>query len=100
MRSPFVFSLCVLCSSILLAQAPAGKSIDDEAAQAYSQQQWDKSEQLYDALAQSQPENARFWYRYAVSARADKHYEVALHAFNQAKQYGQGQGPAIVRRGL
>jgi hypothetical protein len=97
MRSPSILSLCVLCSSIVLAQAPAGKSIDDEAAQAYSQQQWDKSEQLYGALTQSQPENARFWYRYAVSARADKHYDVALHAFNQAKQYGQGKGlPSFV----
>ena len=56
MRSPSILSLCVLCSSIVLAQAPAGKATDDEAAQAYSQQQWDKSEQLYGALAQSQPD--------------------------------------------
>jgi len=98
MRSSSIFLLCLLSASTAAhPQAPSNKSADSEASQAYSQQQWDKSEQLYGELTQAQPSNARYWYRYAVSARADKHYDVALHAFSEAKQNGQGKGlPAFL----
>jgi tetratricopeptide (TPR) repeat protein len=92
MRSFSILVLSVLCASTAaLAQDP-GKSIDKEAAQAYGQHEWQKSEQLYGGLAQAHPDDAHFWYRYAVSAQADKHYEAALHAFTEAKRTGQGKG--------
>ncbi len=92
MRGVSIFVLSLLSASIAgLAQDP-GKSIDAEAAQAYGQHEWEKSEQLYGRLAQAHPDDAHFWYRYAVSAQADKHYEVALRAFTEAKRTGQGKG--------
>ena len=93
MRKTFLLACCLLYTSIAsLAQAPAAPAVDAEAAQAYSQQQWQKSEQLYSQLAQAHPGDAHFWYRYGVSARAEKHYEAALHAFTEAKRTGQGNG--------
>src|ERR1700756_3846262 len=96
MRIPSIILVCLFsASTATLAQS--GKELDTEASQAYSQQQWDKSEQLYGKLTQADPSNARDWYRYAVSARADQHYDAALHAFDEAKQKGQGKGlPAFL----
>ena len=98
MRYLSTFVLCVICiSTAALAQNPSGKNADAEAAQAYSLQQWDRAEHLYSELTQTQPANARYWYRYAVSARADKHYDIALKAFDEAKKNGQGKGlPAFL----
>src|SRR5271170_2212827 len=96
MRNPSILLLCLL-SATTNTSAQSGKDLDTEASQAYSQQQWPRSEQLYGDLTQTQPANARYWYRYAVSARADKHYDVALHAFGEAKKNGQGKGlPALL----
>jgi tetratricopeptide (TPR) repeat protein len=93
MKCISIFASYLLCASIVSsAQAPATPAIDSEASQAYSQQQWDKSEQLYGQLAQSHPGDAHFWYRLGVSARAEKHYEAAVHAFTEARQTGQGKG--------
>jgi hypothetical protein len=77
---------------LAVAQTPASEGIDSEAAQAYSQHQWDKAEHLYQALAQSHPDDAHFWYRYAVSAQWDKHYEGALRGYAEAKRAGKGKG--------
>jgi hypothetical protein len=92
MRSLSIFALCVLCASTVALAQDDGKSLDAEASQAYTQHEWEKSEQLYGQLAQAHPDDAHFWYRYAVSAQADQHYEAALHGFTEAKRAGQGKG--------
>ena len=95
MRILSITLACLLSASTAFAQS--GKDLDTQASEAYSHQQWDKSEQLYSKLAQADPANARYWYRYGVSARAGQHYEAALHAFDEAKEKGQGKGlPAFV----
>ena len=51
-----------------------------------------EAERQYSELTRQQPENARFWYRLGVSARADKHFNVALEAMQKAKALGAGRG--------
>jgi tetratricopeptide (TPR) repeat protein len=92
--------LLMVCTLLLpihaLPQAqpdPAESSADA----AYQAQKWTDAEQAYAALTKQHPENARFWYRYGVCARADKHYDVALEAMQKAKSLGGGHGlPAFV----
>jgi len=91
-----ILALLAACGSLPgLAQTPPPAAIDDQASQAYAHQQWDKSEQLYAELTKSNPDNARYWYRYAVSAQATKHYPVALEAFAEAKKRAGNGLPAF-----
>lgn len=71
------------------AQSPASPEAADSA---YTSQKWPEAEQQYSALTEQQPENARFWYRLGVSARADKHLDLALEAMQKAKALGAGRG--------
>jgi hypothetical protein len=92
MRLSILFSCLLIASTAGVTQVSPDSKLDAEASQAYAGQQWGKSEELYRRLVQSQPTNARYWYRFAFSARADKHYDIALHAFGEAKRIGQGKG--------
>ena len=99
MRLRFALALVSLLIPIgALAQAPAWPDAAAEAAdKAYSSQKWAEAEQQYAGLAKQQPENARFWYRLGVSARANKHYDVSLEALQKAKSLGAGRGlPAFL----
>ena len=80
-----------ILSVSLLAQSPASP---DSADKAYSSQNWPEAERQYSSLAKQQPDNARFWYRLSVSARADKHFDAALEAMQKAKALGAGRGHA------
>ncbi|WP_162601737.1 tetratricopeptide repeat protein [Occallatibacter savannae] len=82
----FVSSLFAFSSS---AQSPASP---DAADKAYSSQNWPEAERQYSDLTDQQPDNARFWYRLGVSARADKHFDAALAALEKAKALGVGHG--------
>jgi hypothetical protein len=64
----------------------------DTADKAYTSQSWAEAERQYSDLTKQQPDNARFWYRLGVSARGDKHFDVALQALQQAKALGAGKG--------
>jgi tetratricopeptide (TPR) repeat protein len=85
-----MFALVALAAS---AQAP---SLEDPAVatadKAYTSQNWTDAESQYSALTKQQPNNARFWYRLGVSARGNKHYDVALEALQKAKTLGAGRG--------
>ena len=71
----------------------AQPSVSTEGAdRAYASQSWMEAERQYSELTRQQPENARFWYRLGVSARADKHFNVALEAMQKAKALGAGRG--------
>jgi hypothetical protein len=80
------------------SQTPAASDPAVTAAdKAYSTQNWTDAESQYRALTQQTPENARFWYRLSVSARHDKHYDVALDAMQKAKTTGASKGlPAFI----
>ena len=78
-----------ILSVSMLAQSPTSP---DSADKAYSSQNWPEAERQYSSLAKQQPDNARFWYRLSVSARADKHFDVALEAMQKAKALGAGRG--------
>jgi hypothetical protein len=97
-RSRAIFATFVFCTIIVApAQEPALTDLETQASIAYSHQQWDKAEPLYAELAHAHPDNAHLWYRYAMSARSDHHYDVALQAFGEAKRTGTGKGlPAFV----
>ena len=67
------------------------------ADKAYTTQNWTDAENQYRTLAQQNPENPRFWYRLSVSARHDKHYDVALDSMQKAKTLGANKGlPAFI----
>ena len=73
------------------------RSSEESAKKAYTAQNWTEAESQYSALTKQTPDHARFWYRLAVAARADKHYDVALDAMQKAKMLGAGKGlPAFV----
>jgi tetratricopeptide (TPR) repeat protein len=85
----FLCTLIFASAVTVLAEQPASPA---DADAAYSHQQWQKAEALYAALVQSDPDNGRYWYRLGTSARANKHYDAALKAFEQAKAKGAGKG--------
>lgn len=95
-RIPAVLS--VVLSVGAWAQPAASPDPSQVAAEkAYSAQNWTEAEGLYSALTSQQPENARFWYRLGIAARADKHYDTALSAMQKAKTLGAGKGlPAFI----
>jgi len=91
-------SQALVCVSLFFsltasAQAP---SVSDSAVaaadKAYTAQDWGSAEAQYSALTDRQPENARFWYRLGVCARANKHYDKGLEAMQKAKTLGAGKG--------
>jgi len=79
-----------------MAVSPQTAGVADPAAaaadQAYVAQNWSAAEADYAGLTRQRPENARFWYRLGVSARASRHYDVALAAMQKAKVLGTGKG--------
>jgi tetratricopeptide (TPR) repeat protein len=90
--------LALVCVSAILlpgasAQAPSASDAAVTAAdKAYNAQDWSAAESQYSGLTSRQPESARFWYRLGFSARANKHYDVALQAMQKAKALGAGKG--------
>jgi tetratricopeptide (TPR) repeat protein len=86
----FVFAFFALPG---LTQAPnSSDSAVAQAEKAYTSKNWPEAESQYSSLVKQQSENARFWYRLGVSARANKHLDVALDAFEKAKELGSGKG--------
>lgn len=71
------------------AQSAASPEAADSA---YTSQKWSEAELQYSALTKQQPDNARFWYRLGISARAEKHFDIALEAIQKAKALGVGRG--------
>ncbi len=88
-----VFIVALLTPLMSQGQLGAGdNSAESEANQAYATHHWPQAETSYSLLKDQHPGNARFWYRLGVSARADKHYELALESFAQAKTLGASKG--------
>ncbi len=80
------------------SQAPAPTDPAISAAdKTYAAQNWTEAESQYSALTRQNPENPRFWYRLSVSARKDKHYDLALAAMQKAKTLGASKNlPAFI----
>jgi hypothetical protein len=91
-------SLIIVCFFALmsLAASPQAPTAADPAVaaadKAYSAHDWDAAESQYSALVKLQPDNARFYYRLGVAARANKHYDAALEAMQKAKVLGPAKG--------
>jgi hypothetical protein len=93
MRLLALVCLSALMPLIAYAQVPASPDpIVAAADQAYLSHDWDAAESQYSALIKLQPENPRFCYRLGVSARANKHYDLALEAMQKAKALGATKG--------
>ena len=90
--------LSALLPAVLYSQAHSPlNSAESAADMAYTAHQWTEAEALYSTLTKQTTDNARLWFRLAVSARADKHYALALSCFDRAKRLGAGTGlPAFV----
>jgi hypothetical protein len=85
--------IATLLPLTLWSQTPAPSDPAISAAdKAYTTQNWTDAESQYRLLAQHSPENPRFWYRLSVSARHDRHYDVALDAMQKAKMLGASKG--------
>lgn len=96
MRTTLI-SLCAFLALTAPAQVPtASESAIAAADKAYGSHDWNTAEAQYSALAKLQPENARFYYRLGVAARANKHYDAALEAMEKAKLLGTGKGLPVV----
>lgn len=79
--------------AIASAQAPSDSDPAVVAAdKAYTTQDWGSAESQYSVLTRRQLENARFWYRLGVSARGNKHFELAVKALQKAKTLSTGKG--------
>jgi hypothetical protein len=74
------------------AASPSSESGAAVADKAYSEHKWSSAESQYQLLTDQDPDNARYWYRLGVSARANRHYALALQAFQDAKMRGAGKG--------
>ena len=99
-------STTLLFGSLLLGTLPfsalrAEESIENKAAAAnaaYQNKAWATAEPLYEQLTQSQPENARNWYRLGASLQATGKHQQAADAFEKAKV--KGAPPPMVEYGL
>jgi hypothetical protein len=94
MRLSFII-VCVSALMPLAAHAQTLATSDPavtDADKAYSAHQWADAESQYSALVKRQPDNPRFFYRLAVSARANKHYQVAIESMQKAKVLGSAKG--------
>jgi hypothetical protein len=81
---------------IASGQVPATSDPAATAAdKAYTSHDWTAAESQYSALIRLQPDIPRYYYRLGVSARANKHYDVALEAMQKAKALGAGKGLPI-----
>lgn len=93
MRLSLIMCVSALLTLAVHAQAPTAPDPAVTAAdKSYQAQDWAAAESQYSTLTRRQPENARFWFRLGVSARANKHYEVALEALQKAKVLGAAKG--------
>ena len=99
MRFPFAvaFIFAVIPMRASAQTAGSSDSVAQAAEKAYTSENWTEAERQYSELTKQQPENARFWYRLGVSARGDRHFDVALEAMKKAKTLGAGKGlPAFL----
>lgn len=72
----------------LLTVAALAQSPDAEANDAYRASDWQKAEPLYAQLTQTQPANARYWFRLAASLQGNGKHQPALDAFQKAQSPG------------
>ena len=85
--------ICILTPVVTNAQSAATPiAAESSADAAYTAHQWTEAEALYTTLVQEQTQNPRFCYRLGVSARATKHFELALTSFGKAKELGTKTG--------
>jgi hypothetical protein len=94
MRRLFILA-CIFAVMPVLAStqtAPASDPATAAADKAYVAHDWVAAEAQYSALVRLQPDNPRFFYRLAVAARANKHYDAALEAMQKAKALGAAKG--------
>jgi len=91
----------LLCNAVLIStlfpfagwsQSAAPDPAISAADKTYTAQNWTEAESQYSALTRQNPENARLWYRLGISARNDKHFDVALDAMQKAKRLGASKG--------
>ncbi len=90
MRKVFLVS-CLVVAASWFALAQTQGSAPDQAAAAdsvYQKKDWAKPETLYQQLAQAQPDNARNWYRLAVSLQGNGKHQQAMDALQKAKDKG------------
>ena len=92
MRSKFVILFFAALMSMHFSAQTSTAPDPAAADKAYAARDWAASEPQYSALVSQQPENPRFWYRLGVSARSNKHLDIALDAFKKAKSLGVGNG--------
>jgi len=96
LRNAVLISMMVPLAGWSQSGEPADSAVS-AADKTYTAQSWTDAESQYAALTRQNPENARFWYRLGVSARKDKHYDVALAAMQKAKMLGASKNlPAFI----
>ena len=90
MRRAALISWCIV-ALLSWASAEVQSSIESKATAAntaYLAKDWAKAEPLYEQLAQSQPDNARNFYRLGASLQGMGQHQKALEAFEKAKAQG------------
>jgi hypothetical protein len=74
------------------AVSQTSKSATDEANALYQAQKWIEAVKAYEAIAKTEPDNGRAWYRLGVSLHHTGKYEQATVAYRQAIEKMQAQG--------
>ncbi len=87
-----VIAVAFASSFLPFSISPQNPASPDAAGNAFTSHNWHEAERQYSELTKQAPDNARFLYRLGVSARAEKHFDVALAALSKAKALGAGRG--------
>ena len=85
-----LFVLLGMVSTTALSQT--SKSAADEANALFQAQKWVEAVKAYEAIAKTEPDNGRAWYRLGVSLQHMRKYEQAINAYQQAVEKMQAQG--------
>ena len=89
-------AMATVLPSLMCGQAAAAAdSTESKANAAYTSRDWATAENLYETLTEQNPKMPRLWYRLAVSARGDRHFDAAIGAFMKSRELAAGQPGAL-----
>lgn len=92
-RTSFIAAIIVLFAALAPAQTsqPVSAEQRKQANEFYQAQNWDKAVEAYQAISQSEPQNANALYRLGVSFQSLKKYEEAIAAYTRSEKINSNQ---------
>ena len=75
-------------TALALLNAQTQSTLPADANVVYQAKDWAKAQTLYESLTQSEPGNARNWFRFGVALKGTGKHQQALDAFQKSKALG------------